>query len=586
MSLNTLGTANLVVFLQDACLKHQYIRSRDLSTIVERPERVRAVKAGLAVALSHLEGLNVGSKLKPQTLAAEASNVDPSDSDDLAKALDQMTLEASTAPPSESKTTPVRIVHSTAYVDILNNPAVKFIHGDIDRDVYLEHLKDWVANSVDKISKGESEIPIDLPQGDLYLCPGSLDAIQGALGTVCEAVDTVISSTGHSSQSAPSTPKRAFCVVRPPGHHCGEDTPCGFCFVNNVAVAAAHAHLTHKIRKVVIFDIDLHHGNGTQAIAWGVNEEYYRKLLQSESRSPDQVVETGLQIYYGSLHDILSFPCEDGKAALVQAASVSIHGPHGQYIENIHLEKYDSTEDFFDRLYEGPYKKLLTKAEQFVKETGGSNDDTLVFISCGFDACEHEYQSMSRHGRTVPVEFYHRFTRDACAFADKMAGGRIVSLLEGGYSDRALISGTIAHVAGFTDVEARIACDWWTPDVLNDVEKGIKKRRGGRQSNTTPLPSWLDRAITLLNTMDGRKPVSKYTSPAPALSMRLRERKQEGGVGGISTPPREASPDKQKPSSAIKTEAKEEIIVGQDGQTSTVKKLPRVILKIGPPPGK
>lgn len=51
--------------------------------------------------------------------------------------------------------------------------------------------------------------------------------------------------------------------------------------------------------------------------------------------------------------------------------------------------------------------------------------------SCGFDACEHEYESMSRHGRTVPVEFYHRFTKDACALADRIAGGRIVSLLEG-----------------------------------------------------------------------------------------------------------------------------------------------------------
>ena len=51
--------------------------------------------------------------------------------------------------------------------------------------------------------------------------------------------------------------------------------------------------------------------------------------------------------------------------------------------------------------------------------------------SCGFDACEHEYASMSRHGRTVPVEFYHRFTRDACALADRIAGGRIISLLEG-----------------------------------------------------------------------------------------------------------------------------------------------------------
>ena len=62
---------------------------------------------------------------------------------------------------------------------------------------------------------------------------------------------------------------------------------------------------------------------------------------------------------------------------------MSIHGPHGQYIENVHLEKYSSTEDFFDRLYDGPYKKLLEKAEKFVKETGSSNNDTLVFIRCG-----------------------------------------------------------------------------------------------------------------------------------------------------------------------------------------------------------
>ena len=62
---------------------------------------------------------------------------------------------------------------------------------------------------------------------------------------------------------------------------------------------------------------------------------------------------------------------------------MSIHGPHGQYIENIHLEKYNSTEEFFDKLYEGLYKKLLTKAEQFVTETGGLNNDTLVFIRWG-----------------------------------------------------------------------------------------------------------------------------------------------------------------------------------------------------------
>ena len=168
MSSNASGSPNLVVFLQDACLKHQYVRSRDVSTIVERPERVRAVKTGLAVALSRLEGLSFTSQ---SLLSMEASNVDPSNPDDLAKALDQMTLGTSTTLPSEPKTSPVQIVHSTASVDILNNAAVKFIHGDIDGDMYLEKLKDWVVNSVNRISKGESEIPAGLPQGDLYCEP-------------------------------------------------------------------------------------------------------------------------------------------------------------------------------------------------------------------------------------------------------------------------------------------------------------------------------------------------------------------------------------------------------------------------------
>ena len=64
------------------------------------------------------------------------------------------------------------------------------------------------------------------------VCPSSMEAIQGALGTVCEAVDDLF----HPE----ATHSRAFVAVRPPGHHCGEDTPSGFCFVNNVVVGAAH----------------------------------------------------------------------------------------------------------------------------------------------------------------------------------------------------------------------------------------------------------------------------------------------------------------------------------------------------------
>lgn len=88
----------------------------------------------------------------------------------------------------------------------------------------------------------EADVGLMCLRGSHVVCPESFGAISGAVGTVCEAVDHVAdagaaddSKTGSSSPNA-----RAFVAVRPPGHHCGEDTPAGFCFVNNVAVGAAH----------------------------------------------------------------------------------------------------------------------------------------------------------------------------------------------------------------------------------------------------------------------------------------------------------------------------------------------------------
>ena len=71
---------------------------------------------------------------------------------------------------------------------------------------------------------------------------------------------------------------------------------------------------------------------------------------------------------------------QDGKLDLVQAASVSIHGPHGQYIENVHLDPYTTEEHFWETLYEGRYKNILHKAREFIGHTGGERDDVLVFI--------------------------------------------------------------------------------------------------------------------------------------------------------------------------------------------------------------
>ncbi|EMD31374.1 hypothetical protein CERSUDRAFT_127402 [Gelatoporia subvermispora B] len=594
--------ADTAIFLQKACLQHRYIRSRDTSNIVERPERLRAVHVGLAAGLARLE--HARSEARPRSDATAGP-------DDLANAMRQ--LEISHASSSKVSLNSASIVNSAAAVNILNNPAVKFVHGDIDGDVYLENLCKWARDSHDRITKGESEIPEGYSQGDLYLCPESIDAVQGALGTVCEAVDQVVSSSRVTNTTV-KEPKytRAFVAIRPPGHHCGEDTPSGFCFVNNVVIGAAHAHMKYSINRVVIFDIDLHHGNGTQSLAWQINEESYRKGLEKAAGAP--AIKPGLQIYYGSVHDVLSYPCEDGKPELVQAASVSIHGPHGQHIENIHLKPYESDAQFWDELYAGPYSRLLELAGKFIDTTGGPADDTLVFISCGFDASEHEYPSMSRHQRHVPTSFYYRFARDTRAFADRVANGRLLSVLEGGYSDRALTSGAMAHVVGLAaEDEARVDESWWSLERLVELEKATKKRRGGRPSQSILQQPWLERTLEIFNSIDVSASVSRKfapRAPIPPSARTLRERKTESpSVSALVKTQKSKSraSESTKPASAVKPESYSGTAsISEESDTDSLstissassavsgavrpegdpaqKKLPRVILKLGPRP--
>ena len=124
------------VLFQDACYKHQYIRGKDLSAIVERPERIRAVKIGVAAALAHIR-----------------SAPDPND---LVAALDRLNLD--------KEEDVLSVVRSSASLDLLHDPAVQFAHGD----VHIPRLKTLAAQSWDRIAAGESEIPEGLSQGDLY----------------------------------------------------------------------------------------------------------------------------------------------------------------------------------------------------------------------------------------------------------------------------------------------------------------------------------------------------------------------------------------------------------------------------------
>jgi hypothetical protein len=87
------------------------------------------------------------------------------------------------------------------------------------------------------------------------------------------------------------------------------------------------------------------------------------------------------------------------------------------------------------------------------------------------DASEHETPSMSRHNRRVPTSFFYQFARDACALSQRYAGGKLISVLEGGYSDRALTSGSMAHLLGLVDCP--VDPNWWSPENLTLVRFGF-----------------------------------------------------------------------------------------------------------------
>lgn len=157
-------TEPITVFVQDACLQHRYIRSRDLSAIVERPERLRAVSVGISAIIARLEGA-VGKEALNKT----STNLQSSE-EALVDAITNLHLE-----PRLGGNVPIKITSSQASSKLLEDPAIKFVHGDIDGDIYLETLAQWIEQSRDKIAKDGSEIPEGYSQGDLYRWSTSSD---------------------------------------------------------------------------------------------------------------------------------------------------------------------------------------------------------------------------------------------------------------------------------------------------------------------------------------------------------------------------------------------------------------------------
>ncbi|KAF8312120.1 Arginase/deacetylase [Clavulina sp. PMI_390] len=489
--------------IQPKGLLHRFIRSKDTSTVVERPERLRAVAVGIAVAAARLEEL-LGPLTPPHALSPHDTNLKIESAEDvLTDALDRLAISSEPSASVSTRVAPFNILDaSPVTLDLLTNPALEFVHGEATD--YLSKVVSWAAESETRIKAGESEIPTGYSQGDLYLCPQSIEAIAGAASAMCEAVDM---SMGRGSPALKHEVPRVFVAARPPGHHCSDEMPSGFCFVNNVMIGVAHAHLKYGVKRFVVLDFDLHHGNGTQAITWSINAETMRQREENDAKVAAGLPPspTGPQVYYASLHDILSFPCEDGDAALVQAASTTLSGAHGQYIENVHLERYSSEDDFFSRLYPVYQERLIGGAARFLASTeqfSSSPEETMIFVSAGFDASPHEHEYMSRHNRNVPTAFYTRFAHDVVAFAEKHAMGRVVSVLEGGYSDWGLMSASAAYVSGMAapeKAEEIVNRRWWEPDSLEQMTlRDRTKREPGGASGTTPgsSPSGRSQATT------------------------------------------------------------------------------------------
>ncbi|KAF2748658.1 Arginase/deacetylase, partial [Sporormia fimetaria CBS 119925] len=565
------ANAGTIVIVHDQCYGHRFSRPRtskaNLNMIVERPERILASVLGISAAYVRLGERHCDGSCPPHPQQDIPQRI------------------------------PFKIRKTSRLVDI-TSPAVTNVHGV----KWMEELKTMCADAPRKLAATGKELARDpgesakkeLHDGDLYLCSESLNAFQGALGGVLDAVDAVFqgSSTGHG-------PTRAFVCIRPPGHHCSDDYPSGFCWINNVHVGIEHAMMQYDLTHAAIIDFDLHHGDGSQAIAWSRN-----KKVQGLPKGTSNKKKTS--IGYFSLHDINSFPCENGEDDKIQAASLCVENAHGQTVWNIHLQPW-KTEDEFWKIYEERYMILLDKTRHYLKHhtsrlrssPNHPAPKAAIFLSAGFDASQWEMQGMQRHGTNVPTEFYARFTRDVVRLAEEEGTGvegRIISVLEGGYSNRALTSGVLSHLSGLTD--GQIPVETPAPSglgfdmskvlsalSLQDDTAATSSRRDTPTKSYDPL-WWHSSQLTELENLTEPPPPVKpkkyksgppanYSSPTQSFTAKVvdptRYQRSVSGNYVPPSPPRGPTPPPPDVDWATATQALSKLLVPSDRQTQSYK---------------
>jgi len=242
------------------------------------------------------------------------------------------------------------------------------------------------ATHVDDVFEAIPTVGLANIDGDTVVTAGSRQAVLHAAGALCAAVDAVVEDAAGN----------AFCAVRPPGHHAEPHRAMGFCLFNNVAVGAMQARAVHGLARVAVIDIDVHHGNGTQAFAWDDPNFFYASTHQMPLYpGTGQIAERGAG-------NIVNAPLQPGADGAAFRAVIA--------------------------------ESVLPALRRFAPE--------MVLISAGFDA--HARDPLAN--LNLRAEDYVWVTEELMGVADECAEGRVVSCLEGGYDLEALAESAAAHV--------------------------------------------------------------------------------------------------------------------------------------------
>jgi acetoin utilization deacetylase AcuC-like enzyme len=258
------------------------------------------------------------------------------------------------------------------------------------KDVELAHTHAYVAEIGAMLRDCEARGERRAVDPDTSANAHTWSAALHAAGAAVRATDVVIDGRADN----------AFCAVRPPGHHATRDQSMGFCFFNNVAIAARHALDRRGLRRVAIVDFDVHHGNGTEDIIAGDD----RVLMVSLFQHP-------LYPYSGAV-------------------------PKGTNMVNVPIPPYTrggEVREIIEAMW-------LPALERFKPE--------MIFISAGFDA--HRDDDLGQLG-LVEAD-YEWITLQLKAVAERHCDGRIVSVLEGGYNLHALSRSVAVHLRALADL--------------------------------------------------------------------------------------------------------------------------------------